>query len=113
VRRGDLVGSVDWPVGPRPAHGRHRAPTRRRGPASGRPRQTTKSGSTEWRLSFDDWQRDFNEEYLLNQLELVEDDYTNFVELHEVYKFVNWSLGWFGLDLKLQSSKVVLDETET
>jgi hypothetical protein len=36
----------------------------------------------------------------------------NVVELHEDYNFVNWSLGWFGLDLKLQSSKVVPHETE-
>jgi hypothetical protein len=59
-----------------------------------------------------DWQSDFHDDYLPNRFELVEDDYTNFVELHEVYKFVNWSLGWFGLDLKLQSSKVVPLETE-
>jgi len=39
-------------------------------------------------------------------------DVGNVVELHEVYKFVKWSLGWFGLDLKLQSSKVVPLETE-
>jgi hypothetical protein len=37
----------------------------------------------------------------------------NVVELHEDYKFVNWSLDWFGLDLKPQSSKVVYLETET
>jgi hypothetical protein len=36
----------------------------------------------------------------------------NVVELHEDYKFVNWSLDWFGLDLKPQSSKVVYLETE-
>jgi hypothetical protein len=40
-------------------------------------------------------------------------DVGNVVELHEDYKFVNWSLGWFGLDLKLQGSKVVPLETET
>jgi hypothetical protein len=40
-------------------------------------------------------------------------DVRNVVDLHEGYKFVNWSLDWFGLDLKPQSSKVVHFETET
>jgi hypothetical protein len=59
------------------------------------------------------WQRQFDVDYLPNQLDLVEDDYINYVELHEGYKFVNWSLDWFGLDLKLQSSKVEYPKTET
>jgi hypothetical protein len=59
-----------------------------------------------------DWQPKFELLHLLIQLELEEDDNTKIVELHEVYKFVNWSLGWFGLDLKLQSSKLVYLETE-
>jgi hypothetical protein len=59
------------------------------------------------------WQREFGVDYLPNQLDLVEYDYINYVELHEGYKIVNWSLDWFGLDLKPQSSKVGYPKTKT
>jgi hypothetical protein len=60
-----------------------------------------------------DCQCKFDADYLPTQLDLVQDDNIKFVELCEGNKFVNWSLGWFSLDLKLQSSKVVHLETET
>jgi hypothetical protein len=59
------------------------------------------------------WQREFGVYYLPNQLDLVKYDYINYVELHEGYKIVNWSLDWFDLDLKPQSSKVGYPKTKT
>jgi hypothetical protein len=56
----------------------------------GHDRQTGRGWLTEWRPSSFDSQREFDEENLLNQLDLVEGDYSNYVELHEGYKIANW-----------------------
>jgi hypothetical protein len=42
--------------------------------------------------SMTDWQGKFNDDYLLNQLDLAKVDNSKVVELHECYNFSNWSL---------------------
>jgi hypothetical protein len=49
--------------------------------------------------------------YLLNRLELAEDDNTKIVELHKYYNFVKWLKDWFGLDCELYGVKVRYIET--
>jgi hypothetical protein len=73
---------------------------------------TTDDWNTESLTALGDWQRDFVVDYLLNQLELAEDDNTKFVELHEDYNFVNWLQDWFGLVSEIQCPEVRLPKTK-
>jgi hypothetical protein len=63
--------------------------------------------------SMTDWQGKFNDDYLLNQLDLAKVDNSKVVELHECYNFANWSLALFDMVCKLHGIEVGYFETVT
>jgi hypothetical protein len=58
------------------------------------------------RLTIGVWHAEMDVDVLLNEPNVARCVFSKNIELCEVYHFVNWSLNWFGLDLKLHSPKV-------